>query len=150
MTSDTVGPTPEGQLIKRVREGLRPRVTVGDAAERAGISAEMWGHIERGHRSAGKDKGRTPVRATGSTLAHMAFEIGVTADQLVEAGRGDAAEVLRTMDGKEAEPEVTEVQVDRGTMLIGVPPTLPDEDRELVRRQAEELAAMLDRRRQDP
>lgn len=148
MATDLPGPTPEGQLIKRVRESLQPRVTVAEAAQRAGISAEMWGHIERGHRSAGRGAGRVPVKAKRPTLARMAFEIGVSAEDLEEAGREDAAEVLRQMlDSRPAEQTVMEVPVDRGRMLLEVDPELSEEERELVRRQAKELAAFLVRRR---
>ncbi|WP_327587082.1 hypothetical protein OHA25_08725 [Nonomuraea sp. NBC_00507] len=77
----------------------------------------------------------------------MAYEIGIKPGDLEEIDRADAAEVLREMQGPEL--DVTEIKVDRGTMLVGVPPTLPDEDREFVKQQAEELAAMLDRRRRE-
>lgn len=147
MTSDEPGPTLEGQLIKRVRESLRPRVTAAEAAQRAGISAEMWGHIERGHRSAGKGKGRIPVRATSATLAHMAFEIGVTAADLEEAGRGDAAETLRAMDGgkREASPAlgVVTVDTDRGRVWFAVRPDLSDEKRALLQKWAEDMGESL-------
>lgn len=146
MTSDEPGPTLEGQLIKRVRESLRPRVTAAEAAERAGISAEMWGHIERGHRSAGKGKGRVPVRATRATLAHMAFEIGVTAADLEEAGRGDAAEVLRAMDGVKAEASPLDVVIadtDRGRVWFAVRPGLSDEKRALLQKWAEDMGESL-------
>jgi hypothetical protein len=138
MATDEPGATPEGLLIKRVRESLRPRVTVAEAAKRAEISAEMWGHIERGHRSAGRDAGRVQVRARAATLARMAFEVGASAQALKEAGRVDAAEVLTQMQSRDL--EVENVEVGPARVFFAVRPGLPEEDREAVRRWAEEIA----------
>jgi broad specificity phosphatase PhoE len=80
----------------------------------------------------------------------MAHAVGLTPHDLEELGRKNAtaaAQVLREMRGPEL--EAMEVAVDRGTMLLAVPPGLSEEDREHVRRQAEELAKYLDRRSQE-
>lgn len=150
MAEDLPDPTPEGQLIRRVREGLRPRLPVAEAAKRAGISPDTWGNVERGYRTP-KRGHHVRVVATAATLAHMAHTVGLSADDLERLGRenaDEAAQILRETYGPE--PATMEIKIDRGTMLVGVPPTLPDEDREFVKRQAEELAKMLDRRRQEP
>lgn len=147
MTGDLPKPTKEGALIRRVRESIRPRLSVPAAAKRAGISDVTWGNVERGYKSGGRGKPPVPVRGSKQLIAHMAYEIGIKPGDLEEIDRADAAEVLREMQGPEL--DVTEIKVDRGTMLVGVPPTLPDEDREFVKQQAEELAAMLDRRRRE-
>ncbi|WP_214327890.1 helix-turn-helix domain-containing protein [Nonomuraea sediminis] len=152
MAAETPGPTPEGVLIRRTRESLRPRLPVAEAAKRAGITADTWGHVERGYRTPQKGQ-QVPVVATPSTLAHMAHAVGLKPDDLARLGALgrtnalEAAEILREMYGPER--EVMSVPVDRGTMLLTVPPALSDEDREQVRRQAEDLATYLDRLRQE-
>lgn len=144
---DLPEPTPEGMLIRRVRESLRPRLPVAEAARRAGISAETWGNVERGYRTPKKNQ-PIAVVATGQTLAHMANEVGLTPDDLKRLGRANAdqaAEILVEMRGPAYEVET--VKLDRGRLLLTVDPELSEEDRELVRRQGEELAAFLARRR---
>jgi cytochrome P450 len=123
---------------------------VDEAARRAGISAETWGNVERGYRTTGKGKPAVPVEATPTTLAHMAHAVGLEPEDLERLGRenaSEAAEILREMYGGNL--EAMEVEVGRGTMLLAVPPGLSDEDREHVRRQAEELAKYLDQRSQE-
>lgn len=139
--------TPEGQLIRRVRESKRPRLSIPEAAKKAHIGEATWGNTERGYRPVGRGQPPVPFSPSAKILAHMAYELGMTPEDLRGVQRADAAEVLDEMYGPEPAP--MEITVDRGTMLVGVPPTLSDEDRELVKRQAEELAAFLDRRRQD-
>lgn len=136
-----MSPTPEGALIRRVRNSAKPRLTVTEAARRAGISAEMWGHIERGHRSGGQGAERVKVTAQAATLAHMADAVGVTPVGLEEAGRPDAAVILREMQGSDL--QVMEVAVDRGVVLVPVPPDLSEADREEVRAIAANLAKYL-------
>lgn len=146
--SAPVGPAPEGQLIKRVRQSLRPRLPVAEAAKRAGLSAETWGNVERGYRTP-KAGVVVPVVPTSETLARMAYEVGLRPDDLARLTSdisAEAAEILREMQGPDL--EAMEVKVDRGRMLIAVEPDLDDEDREQVRRTAEDLAAFLYRRRQ--
>ncbi|GAA5076507.1 hypothetical protein GCM10023259_080030 [Thermocatellispora tengchongensis] len=148
---DQVEPTPEGALIRRIR--LSRRITQEVAARKADITAEMWGHVERGHRSAGRGQGRVKVTASEATLARMAHAIGLQPADLVAVGRSDAAEILAEMlevepdrpilEVREREPEVMEVPVSAGIMLVAVDPRLPESARELVRRQAEQLAQSL-------
>ena len=149
MAEEVPDPTPEGVLLKRVRESLRPRVTVAEVAQRAGVSPEMWGHIERGHRSAGKAAGRVPVRAKAATLAHMAFEVGVSVQELKDTGRVDAAEILAQMEGASQKPELEamDVAVDSTRVFFAVPPDMSDEDREAVKQLAEEWAVKLNEAR---
>lgn len=142
-------PTPEGTLIRRVRESLRPRLPVSEAARRADISAETWGNVERGYRTPRRGE-HVRVIATASTLAHMAHTVGLRPGDLERLERENAtaaAQILKEMYGPELEP--LEIKVDRGTVVVPVPVTLSDEDREFVKRQAAETAAMLDRRRRE-
>ncbi|MEV0586358.1 helix-turn-helix transcriptional regulator [Nonomuraea sp. NPDC050310] len=132
----------EGALIKLARTSMRPRLSVAEAAVRAGVSPDTWGHVERGYRIRAKG-GRVPVVTTAATLAHMAEVVGLKPADLEEVGRRDAAEVLARMTRPPT--TVLPVEVDRGHMLVSIPETLSDEDRELIKRQAEEFAAHLDR-----
>lgn len=56
---------------------------------------------------------RVPVEGPANTLARMAQVVGVTPEQLQEAGREDAAEELRALpplEEPEQEPTVAELQ----------------------------------------
>lgn len=66
-------------------------------AANVGISDARWRQVVAGYRSEG---GRhMPVRANPKTLARMAAEVGVTAEELRAVGRDDAAdELIRTGD----------------------------------------------------
>lgn len=142
-------PTPEGSLIRRVRMSLRPRLPVAEAAKRAGISADTWGNVERGYRTPSRGV-HVRVVPTAPTLAHMAHTVGLQPhdlERLESENAAEAAGILAEMYGPDLQAET--VEVDRGRMLILVPPDLGDADREQVRRQAEELAAYLDQVRQD-
>lgn len=145
MARDLPPPTPEGALVRRVRESIRPRMSIPAAADRAGVSEVTWGNVERGYKGTGKDSDPIRIVATAQTLAHMAYAIGLRPADLQKVGREDAAAVLAEMVGPDL--EVIETPVDRGVMLIAVSPDLPDEDREEVKRSAERLAAYLDERR---
>ncbi len=141
--SDAPRPTPEAALIRRVREGLCPRLPVAEAAKRAGISAETWGAVERGYRKPRRDQPPIRVIPTAQTLAHMAHAVGLTPADLEKVDREDAAAILAEMQGA---PEVASIKLDRGRMWFTVPAELPDEDREVIRRWAEEMAERLHRR----
>lgn len=81
-------PPPEAVLIKRARQArmLSPE----QAAPRAKvIKSRRWRQIE-----AGWANGR-PVTAEDDVIAHMAAAVGVVPAQLEQAGRHEAAEVLR-------------------------------------------------------
>lgn len=79
---------PEGLLIAEAlrRSGMSAR----SAASAAGISDTRWRHIVSGYQPAGQGN-YIPVSAPAETLARMAQAVGVTPDQLADAGRGDAA-----------------------------------------------------------
>lgn len=83
-------PPAEAALIKRVREARR--LTIPDVATRAGMSPSRWSQIENGYER--KSGAYVSVRAPSATLAHMASVLDVRAEQLVEAGRSDALDVL--------------------------------------------------------
>lgn len=91
-----LGPPPEALLIERLRTEARPRLSIRAAADAAGISDARWRQIAKGHNQASKDV-RVPARAPADTLARMARVVGATAQQLREAGRGDAADELEAI-----------------------------------------------------
>jgi hypothetical protein len=72
---------PEGALIEQVREARAPRLSIRAAA------------IVSGYQSAGAGQYITVV-GPAETIARMAKVVGVTAEQLMEAGREDAAAEL--------------------------------------------------------
>src|ERR1022692_1982781 len=67
------------------------------AAAKAGISASQWSDVERGHKKAGSGV-VVPVVATAETLARMVRIVGASSDDIVAAGREDAAHQLRTLE----------------------------------------------------
>lgn len=143
--ADLPAPTPEGALIRRVRESLRPRLSIPAAAQLAEVSEATWGNVERGYRT--KKGGQEPVPVAGSsaTIAHMAYALGIVPADLEKVGRTDAAAVLREMQGPEV--EAVGVRTDRGVVIIPVPPDLSEEDREELRQWGAQMARFLDERR---
>jgi hypothetical protein len=84
-------PPPWGALITDAMR--RGQLSAREAARRAGISEGRWRQITGGYQvvSAGV---YAPVRGPAATLARMAAVVGVTAAQLKQAGRADAAKEL--------------------------------------------------------
>lgn len=114
-------PPPWGALITESlhRAGLSAR----EAARRAGISEGRWRQITGGYQvvSAGV---YAPVRGPAATLARMAAVVGVTAAQLRQAGRADAAKVLdaapaQAAAGDEVLQRVRQMNQDEARELLG-------------------------------
>jgi len=101
---------PEGTLIGRAQK--RSRMSQREAATRAGISEARWRNIVSGYQtiSAGQ---YAPIKGPADTVARMAQVVGVTAEELADAGeREDAAQELRALPPLEeplAEPSVAEL-----------------------------------------
>lgn len=140
---------PEGRLIGVALK--RSRLSGRRAAELAGMSEGRWRQIVSGYISISKGV-YAPVEGPAETVAKMAKVVGVTPEQLKEAGRADAAEELRELTttprasdtfprtdvGRELlELAGTDRFLDRVREVI---PQLPAEDRSLVE---EVLAAYL-------
>lgn len=108
-SADELQPPPEASLIQLARKarGLSPE----KAAELTPIRLRggRWRQIENGYERKNPPK---PVRAPDLTLAHMAHVVGVAPERLEEAGRGDAAEILREILRQEAESEQESVYAD--------------------------------------
>ncbi|HZR50057.1 MAG TPA: helix-turn-helix transcriptional regulator [Streptosporangiaceae bacterium] len=95
-------PPPEGVLIAAALKDAR--ISVREAARRAGISEGWWRQVVNGYQSLSGGAYGT-VRAPAETLARMAQAAGVTADDLTAAGRADAAaELDRLGSGASAGP----------------------------------------------
>lgn len=89
---------PEGRLIEAALENTTPKLTQKRAAQLARISDARWRQLVSGYVSVGAGH-YAPVRAPAKTLARMARVVGVTAEQLADVGREDAAtEVLKMAD----------------------------------------------------
>jgi transcriptional regulator with XRE-family HTH domain len=100
---------PEGRLIGEAQKAAG--ISQRQAAARAGISENRWRNIVSGYTtpSAGV---YVPSKGPADTVARMAQVVGVTPEQLEEAGRDDAAEVLRRLPPlveAEREPTVAEL-----------------------------------------
>jgi len=122
--SDDLLPTPEGQLVRRVREMAVPRLSIRAAAASIGMSPEQWGYAERGYTPGRGGKPPRRFRPPTATLARMAHAVGVTPERLEhEGGRPDAADILHDMlrsepqqSGSPAPPE----RPSEGEILLGV------------------------------
>lgn len=97
--SERPPPPPEGQLITAALAKLRPKTTVPEAARRADLSDSRWRQICQGYQMVSGNP--VPVTAPADTIARMANVVGVTYNQLVEAGREDAADALQDMELEE-------------------------------------------------
>ena len=87
---------PEGELIAAALEAHTPRLSARKAADLAGMSDGRWRQIVNGYQNAGAGN-YIPVKAPADTIARMADVVGVTPEQLMAAGRGDAAQELYTL-----------------------------------------------------
>jgi hypothetical protein len=97
MAFETPRQTPEGCLIEGAASASG--LSVKKLAANAGISDTRWRHIVRGCQPAAGG-GMTPVVGPAPTLARMAFAVGVSADELAETGRTDAAALLERIEAQ--------------------------------------------------
>ena len=94
---------PEGKLIADAANRLD--LSIREAARRAGISYGRWRQITQGYQNVSPGE-YAVVHAPARTVAKMAAVVGVTPDQLTEAGREDAAAILAELTVPEpATPE---------------------------------------------
>lgn len=92
---------PEGALIAAALK--RSRTSQRKAAARVGISENRFRAIVHGYQTVSAGT-YAPVRGPAETVARMAHVVGVTPEQLEEAGRADAADELRTILDAFGEP----------------------------------------------
>jgi hypothetical protein len=97
MGHTTPDQTPEGRLIEQAAtySGRSARALSANA----GMSDTRWRQVVRGWQPG---PAGTPVeaRASAVTLARMALAVGVSADQLTEVGREDAAVQLQRIEAE--------------------------------------------------
>ena len=105
----TPEPPPEARLITELREGIIPALSMREAARRAGMSASLWTQYEQGYRKV-TPAVTIPIRATADKLAGMALVVGATPEQLREAGRDDAAAILRKLIDAGPDPKAQMVE----------------------------------------
>jgi transcriptional regulator with XRE-family HTH domain len=92
----------EGKLIEHAMKVKH--LSARKAADLAGMSDSRWRQIVNGYASAGGGR-VNPVRGPDETIARMARVTGVTPEQLREADRTDAADLLLTLSGMQAESD---------------------------------------------
>jgi transcriptional regulator with XRE-family HTH domain len=87
-------PPPEGVLIESAR--TQARLSVREAARRAGISEGWWRQVVKGYQSLSGGSFGTVRGVPAETIAKMARAAGVTPELLeAEGQRPDAAEAMR-------------------------------------------------------
>ncbi|MGW2692422.1 hypothetical protein ACWC3Y_11230 [Streptomyces sp. NPDC001296] len=139
-------PPPEADLIRLARQarGLSP----DEAADRTPVRIKgfRWRQIENGYK--GKPGTSDQVKAPAKTLAHMAYTVGVTPTRLMEAGRDDAAKILREIQiqsagGAASLPDPLDaLGPDRQRIILDMLQQLPAADRgPALRRLAERVEA---------
>lgn len=102
-------PPPEAVLIRLVREAANLKLPA--VAKSAGISVARWSQIENGYEMRlGEAR---PVRGSRSTIAHMAYAVGLEPERLATEGQrpGAAAvlaEILRITGGRYGAPDPAE------------------------------------------
>ena len=85
---------PEGKLISDATHRLK--ISIREAARRAGISYGRWRQITTGYQNVSPGV-YAPVHAPPRTVAKMAVVVGITPDQMETQGqRPDVAEILRS------------------------------------------------------
>ncbi|MGA5599544.1 helix-turn-helix domain-containing protein [Streptomyces griseoincarnatus] len=146
MDTQTPEPPPEARLIKEALR--RARLSAREAARRAGISETRWRQIANGYQDVGKGV-RVPTTGPADTLARMAQVAGVTADQLRQAGRPDAADELAELESQAAPASTAgfagDPQIDAiATLLATLPPEAQDEVLRRVRRDTPPAAEETD------
>ncbi|MFC5635910.1 hypothetical protein [Streptomyces bullii] len=128
-------------------KGISPEAAA--AQMRIKFSGSRWRQIEAGYR---KDLAKE-VEAKPEVLAHMALVVDVTADRLENAGRPDAAVILREIQAQDAQrtPSMPEA-------LSAAPPHVrrmieaaledvdPDDRADVLRQMAADYEAVMKRR----
>ena len=102
--------TAEGKLLRARRDMLG--LTAQQASEGTAIGRSGWGDIERGRTRAAKGKPPEEWHAPASDVAIMAIRLGVRPDELRQAGRADAAEIVERETAKPSPAQVVVPAVD--------------------------------------
>lgn len=117
---------PEARLIREKREQIVPALSMTRAAAAAtadglgNFSATLWTSIENGYQQT--SQGAVPYSGTPDRVARMARVVGVTARELEQAGRKDAARTLAKLPAprqRDARASLAE-RVERLEHMLGV------------------------------
>lgn len=133
-----------GELLRSLRKRRRKPVTVRHAAGLAGLSPGRWSQIEKGAMTVGGQE--IVVRAPSDTLARMVLALGGEPDELVAAGREDAAEELAELYRHNPRDEHMEGFDGRGTTYVvpGDPPVREPSKDEQSRDRDRELESWIE------
>lgn len=101
MARDNPEQTPEGKLIEEAAKASGR--SARQLAANAGMSDTRWRQVVRGQQPGPKGD-PIAVKAPSLTLARMAQATGVSAEQLEEVGRDDAATALRGLSVSSSGP----------------------------------------------
>ena len=112
-------PPPWGVMLTRALANAQ--LSARQASRRAGISEGRWRQIASGYQVVSRGV-YAPVHGPAQTLARMAAVAGVTAAQLTEAGRPDAANALASREADTSHEQ----------MLQRVREMSPEQARELL------------------
>jgi hypothetical protein len=93
MTDDLPAQRPEGEILKKAQRASGQ--SIRQVATSAGMSDARWRQIVNGYMHVSGVNAE--VVAPPKTLARMAHVVGVTPEQLVSAGREDAADALEDL-----------------------------------------------------
>ncbi|MFE6021659.1 helix-turn-helix domain-containing protein [Streptomyces sp. NPDC056441] len=124
-------PPPEAVLIKEALK--RERISGREAARRAVVSDSRWRQIINGYQTVSGT--HVPVQAPADTLARMAQAARVTADQLRNAGRPDAADALTELAGTPTPSSLGEAEGAQAEAIATLLASLSPEGREHVLRR---------------
>lgn len=93
-------PPPEATLIRRAREARGLNHTEAASKIEIQLGARRWRQIEDGW----EKRGVTRAVAGDPQLAHMAFVVGVSPEDLEAVDRHEAAEILRMIERRHKSP----------------------------------------------
>ena len=139
-------PPAEADLIRLARQarGLSPEEAADLTPVR--IKGFRWRQIEKGYK--GKVGESDRVIGLPKTIAHMAYTVGVTPSRLAEAGREDAAAILREIQIQKAGATTSlpdpldQLDPERQRIILDMLQQLPTRDRgPALRRLAERVEA---------
>ncbi|WP_413808193.1 helix-turn-helix domain-containing protein [Streptomyces sp. OE57] len=130
-------PPREAALIEAARK--RARLSIREAARRAGLSDARWRQIKDGYQSVSGEA--IAVKGPPETLARMAQVVDVSAEELARVGRQDAAKALEeiTPDASKAPPAAYTPPVDAVYAIMAALP--PEAQQEVIRRLTRENPA---------
>lgn len=143
--------TPLGRLLESAREARRPKLSQNATAKAAGISPTTYRRVIRGiARLGGRD---VAFDGTPESIARIARVLGVTPEQLEEAGRTDAAEELRALR-REAMTDPHASPMDRAEAIMDENERLAqlvvERFRRLNRKKRAAVVQLLDAMEDDP